>query len=492
MVGTKNQYLTWEREHEVRGMMRRAAAIEPASLRQTSAGGGVIETTLFWIFIAGLAWVPYWYGSNLLVTWGINAVLFPGLAIIYEISLVARGASHPVAIKTVRTSAGLFVAVVIWILIQNATWTPNMLHHAIWGMAGDVLPTSVDGSISVDRDLTTLALLRLFTAASVLWLALQLCRDGWRAIQFLMAFVAIGSAYAAYGLIAFAWAQIRDTSSRNFVTSTFYNHNHYATYAGIALIATFGLIARFYENEMLTEGGSLRFRIATFIDVTGRALVLLGSAFLILVALILTESRGGIISTGLGVIVWVALTFGRTPRASIERRMILVAGCVVLAGIFVAFGDTFFGKLSEVGLADSNRFDVYIITLKSILDEPLLGYGYGTFADIFPMFRDQSIDVQGVWEQAHNSYLELFQGLGLIFGSMLLASVVLLVLKCCKGAMVRQQITVPAIAAGVAFLVGVHAMVDFSLQIQAVTLTFMAILGAGVAQSMSSQTAVSD
>jgi type IV secretory pathway VirB2 component (pilin) len=71
-------------------------------------------------------------------------------------------------------------------------------------------------------------------------------------------------------------------------------------------------------------------------------------------------------------------------------------------------------------------------------------------------------------------------------------SVVLLVLKCCKGAVARQQITVPCIATGVAFLVGAHAVVDFSLQMQAVTLTFAAFLGAGVAQSMSSQLAVSD
>jgi O-antigen ligase len=301
------------------------------------------------------------------------------------------------------------------------------------------------------------------------------------------AFVAIGFGYAAYGLIAFAWAQLEDPSSRGFVTSTFYNHNHYATYAGMALITAFGLISRVYEHEMVTDGGSLQFKIATFIDVTGRALVLLGSAFLILASLILTESRGGIIATGLGLIVWAVLAFGRTERAAVERRMIMIFGSAV-----VAFGDSFFGKLAAAGLADSNRFDVYIIALRSILDEPLLGYGYGTFADIFPMFRDRSIDVQGVWQQAHNTYLEVFQGLGVIFGSMLLASVALLVLKCCKGAMVRQQITVPAIAAGVAFLVGIHAMVDFSLQIQAVALTFMAILGAGVAQSTSSQMVVSD
>ena len=213
---------------------------------------------------------------------------------------------------------------------------------------------------------------------------------------------------------------------------------------------------------------------------------------MILVSVILTESRGGVIATGVGIIVWAALTFARTQRASIERRMILILGGAVVVGVFVAFGEAFFSKVAEAGLADANRFDVYIITLRSILDEPLLGYGYGTFADIFPMFRDRSIDVQGVWQQAHNTYLEVFQGLGLIFGSMLVASVVLLALKCCKGAMARQQITVPAIATGVAFIVGVHAMVDFSLQIQAVALTFMAILGAGVAQSMSSQIVVGD
>jgi O-antigen ligase len=108
------------------------------------------------------------------------------------------------------------------------------------------------------------------------------------------------------------------------------------------------------------------------------------------------------------------------------------------------------------------------------------------------MFRDQSISVEGVWEQAHNTYLEVFQGLGLVFGSMLVACVALLVLKCVNGAINRQDSMTPRVAASVAILVGVQALVDFSLQIQAVTLTFMALLGAGVAQSESSRLALSD
>ena len=104
------------------------------------------------------------------------------------------------------------------------------------------------------------------------------------------------------------------------------------------------------------------------------------------------------------------------------------------------------------------------------------------------MFRDRSLSVEGIWEQAHNTYLEVFQGLGLIFGSMLLASVGLLVRACFSGASTRERgLMVPSVATGVACVVGMHALLDFSLQMQAVTLTFMAVLGAGVAQSKSSR-----
>jgi hypothetical protein len=100
------------------------------------------------------------------------------------------------------------------------------------------------------------------------------------------------------------------------------------------------------------------------------------------------------------------------------------------------------------------------------------------------MFHDKSVNVWIFWDMASNTYLEELQGLGLLFGTMLIASVVVLVWDCLKGARTRQRdATIPAIAASVSFLVGAHALVDISLQIQAVTLSYMAILGAGVAQA---------
>src|SRR5207245_8119334 len=106
--------------------------------------------------------------------------------------------------------------------------------------------------------------------------------------------------------------------------------------------------------------------------------------------------------------------------------------------------------IRDQGLDDESRIAVYLIVFWSILSAPLLGYGYGTFADVFPMYRDHSIGVEGVWTQAHNTYLEIFQGLGLIFGAMLIASVLLLVGKCLRGSMQRRGgVTVARIATSV-------------------------------------------
>ena len=151
------------------------------------------------------------------------------------------------------------------------------------------------------------------------------------------------------------------------------------------------------------------------------------------------------------------------------------------------------GKIAQHGFRDESRIGVYLITMRSILAAPLLGYGYGTFADVFPMFRDQSVNTAGQWQAAHNTYLEVFQGLGLLFGSMLVATVVALVWRCVKGAATRQMHeTLPCVAASVAFLLGAHALVDFTLQLQAIAITFMALLGAGVAQSESSRLMLTD
>ena len=471
-----------------------------ARVKAFSANTAIVERALLWAFIAGLAWCPFWFGSHTLLSWGINAFLFPGLVAIFELSLLIRGERHPVAIWQLKAPAALFGAVVLWILIQNATWTPAWFHHPIWQMTADALDQPVDGSISVDRELTSLALLRLITAASVFWIALQLCRDAARAGLLLWSIGAITCAYAAYGLVAHWLAPERilwfeDQFNRNYVHSTFINPNSFAAYAGIGFVAFCALILRLYRNEFASVGGSIRFRIATFIEVTGRkGVALLGGAFVTLVALLLSGSRGGIAATTLALLVLAALTLRlRKHKFAEQREAIIVVGALLVAATVLAFGDVVAGKIAQQGFRSESRMALDTIVIRSILDAPVLGYGYGTFKDVFPMFRDQSLSTSGAWQLAHNTYLEMLQGLGLVFGSMLVASVSLLVWRCIKGAAARQKDeTLPCVAASAAVLLGIHSLVDFSLQIQAITLTFMALLGAGVAQSESSRVLLAD
>ncbi|MGB8741250.1 MAG: hypothetical protein WCD52_13675, partial [Xanthobacteraceae bacterium] len=212
-----------------------------------SAKSLIVERALLWAFIAGLAWCPFWFGSNELVAWGLNAVMFPSLVAIYELSLLIRGERHPVATWQIKAPATLFGAVVLWILIQNATWTPDWWHHPIWQMTADALDQPVAGSISVDRELTSLALLRLITAASVFWIALQLCRNASQAGLLLRSVAAITCAYAAYGLVAYWFVPgrvlwIENPFRGHFVTSTFISPDSFAAYTGMGFIVFCGLI----------------------------------------------------------------------------------------------------------------------------------------------------------------------------------------------------------------------------------------------------------
>jgi O-antigen ligase len=458
-----------------------------------------LEAAIFWLFVGGLGWVPFWNGSNELVSWGINAILFPGLAAVYEVLLLIRGESHPIAVRVIALPAGLFAAVTLWTFFQTLGWPHSAVAHPIWEMVAGALGRPTEGSISVNPDLTNLALLRLITAAAVFWTALQLCRSGFRATLLVRSLAAIGCAYAAYGLIALGVPIVRlpwlgDVAERGMVSSTFVNRNSYATYAGLGLMAIAGLTLRLYVHQIIERATKLRLAVAAAIETAGgKGATPLTAGFLISVALLLTGSRGGVSAAGLGLVVLAVLASKHRKRRAM-LGVAIILGSLSVAALLVEFGDPVGDNLRERGISDTNRVSAYLLTIRSILDIPLLGYGYGTFADVFPMYRDRSLSVYGTWEQAHDTYLEIFQGLGLMFGSMLVMSVFLLVLRCIKSAMMmrRGNATVPGVAAAAAVLVGGHALVDFSLQIQAVALTFAAMLGAGVAQAESGRSALRD
>jgi O-antigen ligase len=476
------------------------AAARHAALGQLAASPAseAVENALLIGLTAGLAWAPFWLGGNRVTAWGVNALLFPGLALAYEFSLFARGRSHAFAARRIVVPIVLFLLVALWAVAQTSPVASMAFAHPIWGMASDALAIGLPATISVDPPATLRALMRLLTGASVLWLAIQLCRDSSRALFLLQAIAAIVAAYAAYGLVL----AVADGAAIPFfsapaggpVRSTFVNRNSFATYAGLGLIVVVALTMRLYRRAIPDAAGAVSYRLSAFIAATGRrGGVLIGAGLLILVALLGTLSRGGVLSTAVGVFAVLALTATRRSQKRGERIEAIVFVAVAVAIAFMFFGDRFVGRIVASGLDDTSRVAVYVIALRAIMDAPLLGFGYGTFADVFPMYRDQSIPPFDTWELAHNTYLEVWLGLGLLFGTALMAAIGLLALKCLAGAVKRRRDAVaPVVATAATLLIGAHALVDFSVQMEGVALTFMALLGAGVAQSESSRHAVAD
>ena len=234
-----------------------------------------VDAALLYGLAGGLAWAPFWLGGDRLFAWGVDAVLFPALALAYEASLLARGRRHPFAARLIAAPAALFLLTALWAFAQTSPIASAAFAHPIWAnglrRAGDAMA----GTISVDPPATMRALMRLLTDASVLWLSLQLSREPWRALLLLEAIAAIVAAYAAYGIVL---AVLFDGAipffdvpgGGGFIRSTFVNRNSFATYAGLGLVVVTALTLRLYRHAVPDAEGIASYRLNKLIAATGR------------------------------------------------------------------------------------------------------------------------------------------------------------------------------------------------------------------------------
>jgi O-antigen ligase len=130
----------------------------------------------------------------------------------------------------------------------------------------------------------------------------------------------------------------------------------------------------------------------------------------------------------------------------------------------------------------AERIAVDESVLVAIKASPWLGYGYGAFEQAFPMFRGDHLAAHGIWEYAHNDWLEALMVLGVPAGLVLWLIFGWVLLRCTLGSL-RLGSLCCTIASAVCLLTVLHSLVDFSLQIQGFALPVLAILGVGVSQS---------
>jgi O-antigen ligase len=197
--------------------------------------------------------------------------------------------------------------------------------------------------------------------------------------------------------------------------------------------------------------------------------------------LVLSNSRGG-----LGAFLAGLTTFALLSR---RRAALSVMIVVVLAALLLALpgGDAFltrFGSLLDSG--EVARTTLYELAVNAISLRPWTGWGLGSFEGVYSLLQPPT--EPAFYERAHNTYLELMLELGIPFGLTLPLIALWLTGRCAMGFRERARShEFAALAVSATVLVGVHSLVDFSLQIPAVAILYAAILGIGWAQSWSTR-----
>lgn len=419
-----------------------------------------IRKTHFWLFVALLCWTPLPLASNRPWSWMLLELAAGFLIFVWALLGGLDRTPAPVGLR--------------WILIPLLLFSATL----VWGLT-QALPLPRE-AIGLDPTAAMDGVRRLMSYGGLFFLALQYGRTTRQAEQLVMALAAAGALYAGYGLAVFLSGSetilgMEKWAYRGYLTSSFVNRNNFATYAGLSLLSQIALASRRFGGKGMRE-------ICRMLLVEGdkSAWLLIVGGGLTLAALLLTGSRGGCFATVYG-----GFILAMSLRRISGRRMIAAAILPLLAlgGLMWALQDGEIGQVSEL----DDRLAMDELTWQAILIHPWSGIGLGSFPAVFASIRPPRF--LAVWDNVHNSYLQLALELGIPAAASLFASLAWLIGLCVRGSKVRRRnITFPALGLAASALVASHALIDFSAEIPAVATLYAALLGVAVSQSWPSST----
>jgi O-antigen ligase len=431
---------------------------------------------------------PLPLGSNREWSWTLCALLAAGLTLLWALARGWRGGEitrfvHPAI-------SALFLIACGWVLVQASGWVPAGWKHPLWLETASVLGIDLPGKVSLSAEDGYTALMRLLGYALVFFLTFQLARERSRARAMLGWLVAAGLAYGVFGLVVF-WSDyspdwlFRGKALLHDVRSTFVNRNHFATWQGLTLLSA---VALFYLGMARTERRPYELptdRATSIENFILKAWQPLTIVLLMATALVLTHSRGGFIATLTAVLVLLALLDSHSAVKKLSARIVVLSALAVFGLAFYLTSEVLLDRFERTDITTQQRVIVFENVQHGIAENPLLGFGYGTFADSFRLY--DRIERPVHYDRAHNTWLENLFELGMPAAMALFLALGGLVVTCLKGVRRRhREWAFPALGVAASVLVGVHALFDFSLQIPAVAILYACIMGIGCAQSESS------
>lgn len=444
----------------------------------------------FWFFLAIVVLAPLPYGSAHLWSYSLLSILTGIALLLWAAAAALRADVYAIHASRYRVPAAMLGLVLLWLFVQASPLAPVDLHHPLWADIRTVLTDrTVSGAIALNPDAVPDTLARMGSYGVIFWLGMQFGRSSERAHLIFWAIAVTGLLYAAYGI----WAYVSGSGMILFsekwayqlsLTSTFVNRNHYAVFAGIGLITSFGLAIRYLKRDASGAFDSSRRFLNSMENLSMSVFVLTGICVIIGSALLLTKSRGGVIFTAIGLIVLIMLLqAGGTLR---KRTSIALAGGLLLLGIatFAVSGGGLSDRLAGQ-FFNSDRHLIHSVALRAIADAPVTGHGAGSFPALFHLYRDAGFPaISPAFASAHSVYLEFAAEAGIVAAALYFGAIMLIVIRCFAGTLQRRRHQVyPAVGAATALLVAFHSYFDFGPQIPGVSVTFAAILGVAFAQS---------
>lgn len=386
----------------------------------------------------------------------------------------------------------------LWPLVALALFIALQTINLGGGHGTARLPGALWGTISADPYETRLELLKLLALILTFALLQRTATSQKRLRALIYLVIGVGVASALFGILrqtthhgapGFFLPNLKPNSGYG----QFINRNHFAFLMEMA----FGLVL-----GLLVGGGVGRERV----------LIYLSFAMPIWFALILANSRGGILSM-LGQLLFTALMFtlvrapqprsaagleshawlGRIRKSIVTRALLIIClGVAIAISVVWIGGDQLASRLEMTQLdtgseavdlrQGESRGDVWRATWAMIQDNPLAGVGFGGYWAVIPRYHDASGQLTP--QQAHNDYLEILASGGLI-GTALCAWFMIAFLRAARVQLGATDNFRRAACFGALvglFGVAVHSLFDFGLHITSNALIFCVLAALATAE----------
>jgi hypothetical protein len=442
-----------------------------------------------------LALLNYGAADLLIVT----LFIFPIFAVLFL--LLMTRAIPGQFVWTVAVTLTILLGSAAWIAFQTTPLPGGIFAHPAWKEVQALVP-GIRGTISVTPADDRAGYLRIAAPVGVFLCGLLLFSTDDRARRALVFIAVAGGLISLGSILQFVLAPTRllfaeKTAYLDSLTGVFINRNTAATFFGLLLLVEVAqarvalqavefrrIAVRFEAGRKLSP--ELRLQLA-------KAGLYLCFALSCVVALLLTKSRAGIGASLIAVILMVVLAaWGHRKRSrqrSRDRRLetgrgaSIIGGIVVLA-VFLTFGGRVLWRAQVQG-GDDSRFCVMPGIWALVSDNFPLGSGLSSFIEMFPAYRDYRCGINGVWDMAHNFYLEGLVTLGIAFVVLAVLAVSSLVLIFVTGLRTRQYFRLGAeIGMASLVLVMIHSAFDFSLQISGLAIFYAALIAPLTALSL--------